>query len=1231
MSEPQADPNGENRAGPDPGAAPLPRASPKVPDDMLDLGNADRPGSSANNPSEADLLDFSKDPFLAPDDPGDDSPTIISKAPRRTERPEDAFAANLRGRQLAHFVLIEPIGVGGMAAVIRAKDTQLDRIVALKILPPDMATDPENIRRFHQEARAAAKLDHENIARVFYCGEDQGLHFIAFEFIEGENLRMILERRGRLPLVEAINYMLQVATGLAHAAARGVVHRDIKPSNIIISSNGRAKLVDMGLARSLEPQARDQKDLTQSGVTLGTFDYISPEQALEPRDADVRSDIYSLGCTFYHMLTGQPPVPEGTAAKKLHHHQYVPPVDPRQLNPEVPDEVAAILARMMAKNPRDRYQRPEQLVQHLIAVAQKLGVADLPEGALFVDAPLPGPPRVRPMVIGWLSAAALVALVILLGSASGPADDPPPPLPVPVKHDPANRFVVPPAVKETKPGTNVVPAVPVKDREVVRTARDLSEALSRTSDHVRIALAADIDLVRAEPSSDNPGLVFEGKELTIEPDPEQPGRRPVIRLAYDALPPGTRDWAILSVRSGKVVLRGLRFEVDAKGTNLLDARGNVLAMTALALAGAAEISVENCEFVQKGLPESTDARHVSAFLIRGESGRAPVLLLKECLFHRGHEVLSLYGTGIVRATNCAIAPQSAVVHVHGPSDFPETLVKLENCSALLERDSTVFHLHDAAGQLQVGNSIFSSPLATFAPDGGVLIRQTGAKPARLTYEVPSRQRNCYHNLRALFVREAAPASYALLEDFRTLPGVLDNDSIEPVVSPWETDGKSVMQALVDDPAEAFRINLRLPFLRQPANPTREVLGVERCTWGRSYLAELPPVDEKPPEIVFKTRLVDPTARRIDRYIYPELHLAVLDSQPGDEILIKHDGLLEVEPVRRERPIQNVTIKPFQGCKPILSIKTNDAHAAMFRLSEGHLQFEGLQFRLEAYKPFKSQAVVAIVGDGQCTFSDCVITLEESEPAWAAVVSLDDPNDLMKVGFGQTPKVFVRNSFIRGEGDLVRVLASRRLDLQVDNSLLALGGTVLVVEGNSKEPPLNPATKISLSRVTAYLLGHLLDLRVDETRKHLVPTEFRQVLDCVFVSGGNKSLVHMDGIDTPEKVMRVFSWSGGRHNVYSGFSQMIDHQPRGEIMIPPVTREMWETCTNEQSLFVMKVAFAEAFLPGVLSRAVPAQFAIRAEGELKEYLKDGDCGANLRFVPTPFGEEAAFPTPSTPSQ
>src|SRR5262249_51407987 len=155
-------------------------------------------------------------------------------------------------------------------------------------------------------------------------------HFIAFEFVEGKTLRTLMDERGQLPVGESIRYVLQIAAGLEHAAGRGVVHRDVKPSNIIITPQGLAKLVDMGLARNLERHG--ERDLTQSGVTLGTFDYISPEQALEPRDADSRSDIYSLGCTLYHMLTGQPPVPDGTPAKKLDHHQHHRPLDPRDLN-----------------------------------------------------------------------------------------------------------------------------------------------------------------------------------------------------------------------------------------------------------------------------------------------------------------------------------------------------------------------------------------------------------------------------------------------------------------------------------------------------------------------------------------------------------------------------------------------------------------------------------------------------------------------------------------------------------------------------------------------------------------------------------------------------------------------------------------------------------------------------------------------------------------------------------
>src|SRR5262249_21785066 len=160
------------------------------------------------------------------------------------------------------------------------------------LLPPEQIGDAEVVPRFYQEGRSAARLDHENIARVFSIGQDGPYHYIAFEYIEGVTVRQRVETSGPLPVSEVVQIALQIAQALVHASQRGVVHRDIKPSNIIITPSGRAKLVDMGLARRFERGG--DHGLTQSGMTLGTFDYISPEQARDPRDVDVRSDLYSL-------------------------------------------------------------------------------------------------------------------------------------------------------------------------------------------------------------------------------------------------------------------------------------------------------------------------------------------------------------------------------------------------------------------------------------------------------------------------------------------------------------------------------------------------------------------------------------------------------------------------------------------------------------------------------------------------------------------------------------------------------------------------------------------------------------------------------------------------------------------------------------------------------------------------------------------------------------------------
>ncbi|QDU76449.1 Serine/threonine-protein kinase PrkC [Bremerella volcania] len=312
----------------------------------------------------------------------EEPPTVISNkkgqvgdsTSRSYSVAELTLGKELVGQTLGHFQLDAFVGAGGMGAVFRGHDTQLDRRVAVKVLSGEHNTREDTVRRFRNEAQSAARLDHPNIARVYYVGEDKGWNYIVFEFIDGTNIRDEVERNGPLEIELAVSYLVQVAEALDHAATRDVVHRDIKPSNILVDSQHRAKLVDMGLARLHQVNSQDS-DLTASGMTLGTFDYISPEQARDPRSADVRSDLYSLGCTFFFMLTGRPPFPEGTVLQKLLSHSGEEPPDPREFRPDVPDEVVHILSRLMAKNPNDRYQKPGELIAAALLLIDELNLA----------------------------------------------------------------------------------------------------------------------------------------------------------------------------------------------------------------------------------------------------------------------------------------------------------------------------------------------------------------------------------------------------------------------------------------------------------------------------------------------------------------------------------------------------------------------------------------------------------------------------------------------------------------------------------------------------------------------------------------------------------------------------------------------------------------------------------------------------------------------------------------
>ncbi len=266
-------------------------------------------------------------------------------------------------KKLGKYQIEKRIGAGGMGTVYLARDTQLKRVVALKVLAQDKAQNPTLVKRFKAEAQAAAQLRHNGIVAVYDTGEDDGYLFIAMEYVEGQDLFELVQKRGITPVKRSIEIIKQVAAALQHAYEQNIVHRDIKPSNLLIRRDGVVKLTDLGLARSVDDTL--ETNITRAGTTVGTVDYMSPEQARNSKAADIRSDLYSLGCTWYQMLTGEPPFPEGSMTNKLQAHAIKPAPDPRDKNPNVPEGLTAVLQRLMAKKPEDRYQTPAELLEDL--------------------------------------------------------------------------------------------------------------------------------------------------------------------------------------------------------------------------------------------------------------------------------------------------------------------------------------------------------------------------------------------------------------------------------------------------------------------------------------------------------------------------------------------------------------------------------------------------------------------------------------------------------------------------------------------------------------------------------------------------------------------------------------------------------------------------------------------------------------------------------------------------
>lgn len=273
------------------------------------------------------------------------------------------------GSELGGYRILRRLGTGGMAVVFEAQDPKLDRRVALKVLKPHLGADPAQVRRFEHEAQAAARLIHPNIVQTFDVGQANGCHFIAQEYISGSNLSRLLQQRGPLPIPTVVAILRQVALALHKAAEHNIIHRDIKPENILLTDQGVAKVADFGLARFFGAEQRDAVRQTQPGMVLGTPLYMSPEQ-VEDCEVDHRSDLYSLGVTAHQLVTGQPPFDGATPLRVAYQHLHSPPPPLDSLCPETPPALAEVVARLLQKQPENRFADAGELLSALREIAQ---------------------------------------------------------------------------------------------------------------------------------------------------------------------------------------------------------------------------------------------------------------------------------------------------------------------------------------------------------------------------------------------------------------------------------------------------------------------------------------------------------------------------------------------------------------------------------------------------------------------------------------------------------------------------------------------------------------------------------------------------------------------------------------------------------------------------------------------------------------------------------------------
>ena len=1135
-----------------------------------------------------------------------DAPTVRPAGQHAADENASSFRRRLAalpmpvpGDRIDVYELEADLGAGGMGAVFRARDGRLDRLVALKVLPPDQAVDPDVVQRFYQEARAAARLDHENIARVYTIGHDRNYHFIAFEYIEGTSIRERVADGTPLGVAEAVNYTLQIAAALVHANERQVVHRDIKPSNIVVTPQGRAKLVDMGLARRFE---RGQDDgLTQPGTTLGTFDYISPEQARDPRDVDVRSDLYSLGCTMFHMLAGRPPFPEGTVAQKLLLHQKEPAPDLRGLNPDVPAELAAMVTRLMAKDRERRHQTPEALVRDLLTVAGTLGLRSVsPEGLVWLPAP-PRPAWERHLV--WAVPAAAFAVVIGLLLFSNRAEEI---TSIPGESQPLvgtdlaqkpDAGAESPVNKAPETPATAVPTRSPARTVAVRSGEDLGRILATAPSGSTIVLSEPGPFdVRPDARLDPPAA----RDLVLT---AAAGVRPVVRLKPTRSAGATTGIAAVRLGPGRVTIEGIEFQLSPGGDD-----GRTTAIT----AEDTDLTVRRCLFRRTGTRGPAGDR-LSAIEVLGspDSARrterpAPTVVV-ESLFDGGLVGIAARGAVDLMLRQVAFGPGDpciSIVNDDTAAPVPARIA-LRHVSVLAGADAPVIRLVKSAAVIRVDDSVIAPP-----KDGKSTLVATD-EPERLDWLGRS---NVYARLGPYLRTIRGAASRPGIDDFpRWAEDARSSREIDSVAldAPLWEDSDPLRSLTRNDPSAAFALTgaslpsasvgaTQGPFgsiaggptalaavaptaletppatVREPqpspAPPVETVRPMDVGTTGGEATASIPsapmertdpanggrlsPMDRPPMAAPEGSTRQKETATSVTtgEVAKPEPDREPREPQRGSTVIRTAEDLREAIrrlpatgglvtlpsdasitlpalPPRGDGHWTIAAADPSSRRRPVLRFrpegKPADGEAtSLFTVRGGELELRGVDVVLErSLAPESGRwSAFALAPGAGIRLSQCTVTVEGNFPGAAVAVVTGRGG---RTGTGAA--VFrAFDCVLRSGGDIVDIPAAQRLELNLEDTLVAATGAMVHGHGGDAKTAGDGPLKLALRDVTARNAGGLIHLESAPDGPKLPAAEV-EVRDSILATdGAGGPLVRIDGQDALEGLRDRVKWEG--HNV-----------------------------------------------------------------------------------------------------